>query len=179
MRKELLWNRFQLRMPDWHYLTLFSRLFKLLGYLDDSRQFKDEDSKVRAIFVLEYLVYGEQREYPEAELYLNKLLVGKTDNKPLPRSCPLTEEEMKTTDELLSSIKVIWDKMKNTSETAIRYSFVQREGLVTDDDGRGMKKWNIKVSERAYDVLLDTLPWSFKLIRYPWMDYMIETYWRN
>lgn len=155
-------------------------LFRRAEYLSsDYKSFKDENSKMRAIFILQYLVYGKQGEYPEHELFLNKLLVNWDSNKPLPRTCNLTENEMKIADSLVDSVRQMWNKLSHTSNEALRCSFFQREAFITKKEEGETIVWNIKVEEKAFDILLDTLPWSFGLVKYPWTDYMLKVNWRK
>lgn len=60
-------------------------LFNRLGYLsDDRRDFKSKECQVKAIFVSQCFVTDE-KEIPESELFLNKVLTG-YDNSPEPAS---------------------------------------------------------------------------------------------
>lgn len=156
------------------------RMCRMADYLgDDARHFKDENSKIRAIFLLQYLVYGEEKKYSEGELYLNKVLVGLNESTPLPQSCKLTREEIGIVEDLMMMTKKMWEKMKHTSDIALRQTFFQREGVVTYETNQGMSKWIIEVEGKAYDVLLDSLPWSYAMYRYPWRDEVIEVRWRR
>ncbi|WP_455607578.1 contractile injection system tape measure protein [Bacteroides sp.] len=35
----------------------------------------------------------------------------------------------------------------------------------------------INVEGHAYDILLDSTPWSYKLIRLPWMENILKVNW--
>lgn len=156
------------------------RMCRMADYLgEDAKHFKDENSKIRAIFLLQYLVYGEEKEYSEEKLYLNKILVGLNENTLLPRGCKLNKEEIRVVEDMVSMVKKMWDKVKHTSDTALRQAFFQREGVVTYETNQGMSRWIIEVQERAYDVLIDSLPWSYAMYRYPWRDEIIEVRWRK
>lgn len=156
------------------------RMYRMADYLEsDARSFKDENSKIRAIFLLQYLVYGEEKEYSENELYLNKILVSLNDGTPLPKRCKLNEQEIRVVEDMILMIKRMWDKMKHTSDIALRQAFFQREGVVTYETSLGMSRWIIEVRERPYDVLLDSIPWSYTMYRYPWIDDIVEVRWRN
>ena len=156
----------------------FPILFYRVGYLTDNRRdFKDRESRIRAIFLLQYLLYGEEREYPETELYLNKVLVGMVDNdQPLPRTVELNREEKEWGDKLLEGARQSWEKMRHTSMVAFRMSFLQRRGTVAHAERD--RCWHICVEEKAYDVLLDSVPWSFKISMSPWLKERIEVKWR-
>lgn len=156
----------------------FLMLFHRMGYLsDDRRSFKDEESKEHAIFLLQYLIYGEQREWPETELFLNKLIVGRSNDRPLPRALELTKEETDMADQLIEAIRQNWNKMRNTSLAGLRTAFFQRRGYYSFD--KDTRKSILKVEERAYDILLDSIPWGFRLMRFPWAEFMLEVKWRQ
>jgi hypothetical protein len=67
-----------------------------------------------------------------------------------------------------------WQSLGNTSIAGLRESFLQREGrLLWNDDA-----WSLSVSAAAYDMLLDTLPWSLSAIRLGWMKQVLHVQWR-
>lgn len=155
-----------------------TKLFAQLGYLSADRSgFVTEDAQVRAVFLLQYVVYGEEREWPEMELELNKVLVGMTgEHRPLPRRIELEDTEKEWGDKMLEAAMRTWEKMRHTSKYAFRMGFLQREGLV--DHYESEAKWEVRVKERAYDMLMDSLPWNFRLAKFPWMQERIEVQWR-
>lgn len=152
------------------------RLYERLGYLDPERkEFKDTYSRIRAVFVLQYLVYGEERKYPESDLPFNCLLADLPFSVPLPRELPLTEEEKQTADGMIAGVKANWPKMDGTSVAGFRRSFILRGGRLVRHEGR----WLLTVDENAYDVLLDTVPWGFRQIRLPWINGYIQVVWHD
>jgi len=152
------------------------RLFSMLGYLDgDKRTFKDTASKIRAVFLLQYTVYGEEREYREPELAFNRLLTALPGNVPLPKRLPMTEEERETADGMVTGVKNNWPKMDGTSVAGFRRSFIARDGMLEQEDAR----WLLTVEDRAYDILLDTVPWGFRQIRLPWLKKHIQVRWHE
>ncbi|MBO4806114.1 MAG: hypothetical protein J5554_08730 [Paludibacteraceae bacterium] len=154
----------------------FPRLFQYAGYLNqEGKDFLDDENRIRAIFLLLYLVYGEEREHKEAELFLNRLLVGLKCVCPIPLSCKLTEQETKLADSMLVGLKQQWSKLQNTSDEAFRVSFLQRSATLKCEKEQA---WQMKVQERSYDILLETIPWSFKMIKYRWMDRIIVVEWK-
>lgn len=66
---------------------------------------------------------------------------------------------------MLSGVKANWIKLKNTSVGGFQRSFIERDGFLEQQD----KKWVLTVDNKAYDILLDSLPWSYKTIRLPWL----------
>ncbi len=153
----------------------FPKLFMRLGMLSqDYRSFNSNESKVRAIFILQRLITNEDREYNEKELFLNRLLVNYFSDEPLPRRLELNQDELNAIDSLLEIAKMSWSKMRSTSMRAFQEAFLSRNGSIEKTE----REWTLTVEERAYDILLDSIPWSYKLMRLPWMDNMLRVNWR-
>lgn len=157
-------------------------LFSILGYLGAERKFKIDGAtrtetgmKIRAIFLLQYLLHLEERKYDASELLFNRLLVNLSMDIKLPEQLALNDKEKQIAEETLNSAKSNWTIMQHTSIKAYHDSFLNRIGWLNQEDD----KWVLDIAERAYDVLLDRIPWSFRRIRYPWMDKLVEVKWRN
>lgn len=152
------------------------RLFGMLDLLaEDRKDLKDMDARIRAIFILQRLVTAEQREYKESDLAFNRLLVACPFNVPLPKSIELTDKETETIESMLAGVKANWPKMANTSVGGFQRSFIERDGQLEQQEG----KWVLTVENKAYDILLDSLPWSYKMIRLPWLKKPISVSWRD
>lgn len=152
------------------------RLFGMLDLLaEDRKDLKDTDARIRAIFILQRLVTAEQREYKESDLAFNRLLVACPFNVPLPKSLELTDKETETVESMLAGVKANWPKMVNTSVGGFQRSFIEREGQLEQREN----KWVLTVENKAYDILLDSLPWSYKMIRLPWLKKPISVSWRD
>lgn len=154
----------------------FPRLFAMLGYLNEERRnFKDTASRIRAVFLLQYLASPEERDYREPELAFNRLLVTLPAQVPLPKRIELTDEEKRTADDMLEGVKGNWVKMNGTSASGFRQSFIMRDGRLEQQDER----WLLTVENRMFDILLDTIPWAFRQIRYPWLKKYIKVAWHE
>lgn len=157
----------------------FPRLLDMLGLLaetDDGRKdLKDMEARIRAIFILQRLATDEVLEYEEHELAFNRILTGCPFYVPLPKALKLTENEIQTVESMLAGVKTNWEKLKNTSVKGFQHSFIERPGRL---EQRG-DKWVLYVEERAYDILLDSLPWSYRQIRLPWLKKKIGVIWRD
>ena len=152
------------------------RLFGMLGYLDEERKkLKDTASKVRAVFLLQYLVYGEERECREAELNFNRLLAGLSRHVSLPKRLSLTEEEKQTADSMVTGVKANWPQLKGTSIRGFRQSFIVRNGTLEQQEER----WLLTVERKTHDILLESIPWSFRQIRLPWLKKYIQVMWNE
>ena len=150
-------------------------LFMRLNMLSqDRRGFNSNESKVRAIFILQHLMASEDREYDEKDLFLNRLLINYPFNEPLPKRMELNQDELNTIDSLLEAAKTNWEKMRNTSMRGFQEAFLRRAGFIEKTE----REWVLTVEERAFDILLDRIPWSYKLVRLPWMENILKVNWR-
>ena len=146
-------------------------LFMRLNMLSqDRRDFNSNESKVRAIFILQHLMASEDREYDEKDLFLNRLLINYPFNEPLPKRMELNQDELNTIDSLLEAAKTNWEKMRNTSMRGFQEAFLRRAGFIEKTE----REWVLTVEERA----LDSIPWSYKLVRLPWMENILKVNWR-
>lgn len=148
-----------------------STYFTRLGLMENGK-FIHETAQYRAVVLLQYLAYG-RIETEEFELPLNKILCGLPVDEPVPAAIEISEQEAAISEELFGVIFQRWDKMKNTSVAGFRASFIQREGALQ----RNEDTWELKVEQRAYDLLLSTLPWGISMIRCAWMNQLLTVEW--
>lgn len=157
----------------------FTRLFDMLGLLeereDGKKDLKNREARIRAIFILQRILTDEPREYKEQELAFNRILTGCPFYVPLPKTLVLTNKEIQTVESMLSGVKSNWDKLKNTSVRGFRHNFIERPGKLEQRED----KWVLYVENRSYDILLDSLPWSYRQIRMPWLKKRIHVVWRD
>lgn len=161
-------------------LCLFSpwipRLIKMLDYLNpESCTFKNTESQIRAVFVLQYLTSTEEKNYQESELSFNRMLVSLPADVPLPARLDLTDKEKEIANSLLQSVQANWPKMQHTSLRGLQDSFIARYGRLEKKE----EKWLLTIEDKPYDLLLDSLPWSYRLIRLPWLKEYIEVHWHE
>jgi hypothetical protein len=127
----------------------------------------------RAAALLRFVVAGNDAVM-EYELPFVKILLGLHPESPLPVAegllGPRDSEEVET---LLGAAVSYWAALGNTSIEGLRSSFLQRPGLLRDAE----EGWKLTVERRAFDMLLDRLPWSISVIRLPWMKKAIYTQW--
>src|SRR5690606_24509392 len=146
------------------------RLFAILG-LTEGNRFKDREAQIRAIFIIQYAVSGSI-EFPEYEMQFNKILTNFSSGFPMPISIELTQDEINTINSLLTSVTQHWDKVKSID--ALREVFLQRKGKIDECE----ETLELTVNLKAYDMLLDTVPWNYKTIKFPWMPKSIHVKWR-
>jgi len=148
------------------------KLFEMLKLTEDSK-FIDEKSAERAIHLLQYVV-NERCDSPEFLLVLNKLLCGVISKIPITREIVPQPHEKEAIEGMLKGVIGNWSALGNTSVAGLRESFLQRAGrLQLKNDN-----WYLKVESKAFDMLLDRLPWSIAIIKYSWMKRAIYVEWR-
>lgn len=142
----------------------FPRLFDKMNLLDEKKRLTGRANKIKAIYAIQYLATGEEK-LPEYALFLNKLLTGYEPENSFPSFDGIEEKDRQILVSLLDGVRQNWRQMKNTSVEGFRTSFLQREGVLEEQENQ----WLLTVDPRAYDLLLDTLPWSYSPIKFPWM----------
>ena len=85
----------------------------------------------------------------------------------------LKKKEIKACEELLTGVVKNWTALKNTSLDGFREAFLKREGKLTRNDN----EWLLKIEQKAYDILLDKLPWSINIVKLPWMSGIMHVEW--
>lgn len=122
--------------------------------------------------MLQYLV-NKQTDATEDKLLLNKIIVGWPETEPVVPEITMTESEIEKAEELISVARSQWKPVKGSSNDGLRGSFLIRPGNLLRKD----KSWILQVEKKAYDVLLDSLPWNLSMVRFPWMDEFISVEW--
>lgn len=150
------------------YLSFFFDALELR----EGQQFKDEAAKHRAVQLLGYLAYGEE-DIPEWDLVLPKILCGIQPAEPVRRFIPLTDIEKTEANELLAAVISHWNALGNTSPDGLRGNFLLREGKLEWKE----EEWQLYVTQQAYDMLLNQLPWGFSVVGLSWMPWLIKTVW--
>ncbi|MHB1099102.1 MAG: contractile injection system tape measure protein, partial [Burkholderiales bacterium] len=148
------------------------QLFKMVD-LTEGGKFRNAEAAERAIHLLQFAV-NESCDSPEFLLPLNKILCGVATWIPIEKRVDLLPRERDAVEGMLAAMIRSWTIIGNTSVRGLRESFLQRGGrLQLKEDA-----WHLKVEQKGIDVLLDRLPWSFSIIRHPWMIQPIYVEWR-
>lgn len=148
------------------------QLFNMLGLLQDG-VFPDRIANERAVLLLQYMLYHDTF-FPEYQMVLNKVLCGLTTGTPVDCAIEVSEKEKMTMEQMLNGMIQHWGKLGHTSVDGLIESFLRREGkLVQKDDG-----WLLTVEQKSFDMLLDSLPWSYTPIKHRWMKKSINVKWR-
>jgi len=146
-------------------------LFRTLDMIENGG-WKDAASAARAPHLLQWLVDGAGTA-PEPMLALNKVLCGLPLSAPLDNSVEITEREQQTCTQLLQAMISNWTPIAQSSVTALRETFLQREGKLQEQADR----WILHVQRKTVDMLVDQIPWSFSFIHHPWMTKPLHVTW--
>jgi hypothetical protein len=148
------------------------RFFLRLGLINKTYHFKSISFNSRAVHLLHYLVTGRENP-PEHETILFKIMCGYPIRMPLEKELRLSKMEKDECRDLLKSVLKHWAKLKYTSIEGLRETFLQREGkLITSSSGS-----HLVVERRSVDVLLDHLPWTLSVLKFPWLAAPLHVDW--
>ncbi|HSU82536.1 MAG TPA: contractile injection system tape measure protein, partial [Thermoanaerobaculia bacterium] len=149
------------------------KLFETVGLLRDGEPDLPWAELSRAAALLHWLAAGRD-EVLEFELGFVKVLLGRRPEEPLlVDGGRLTAADREEGEGLLQAAVQHWRALKGTTPAGLRASFLQRGGLLRDDDSG----WRLQVEPAAFDLLLDHLPWGIGVIKLPWMTRPIFTEW--
>lgn len=153
----------------WPYLY---QLFDKLGLIEQKKIKSGEIDK--AVVLTHFLVYGEV-QYNENMLILNKILCGVKEATFIGEGLELSDFEKEICGSLLKSVINNWEKLSSTSIETFRLTFLQREGVLT----RHLSDYTLNVEHKAYDLLLDTLPWNISMIQTAFMKNRLLVEWKT
>ncbi|MBL8499689.1 MAG: hypothetical protein JNL77_03735, partial [Nitrosomonas sp.] len=149
------------------------RLFSMLKLVEEGA-FVDRQAAERAVHLLQFMV-NEQTQSPEFQLILNKILCGVSTGIPICREIDISAQEQETIEGLIRGMIQNWTTIGNTSISGLRETFLRRKGkLQLKEDGM----WYLTVEPGVFDMLLDSLPWSFSVIKHSWMERAVHVAWR-
>ncbi|MDE1460676.1 contractile injection system tape measure protein [Spartinivicinus poritis] len=149
------------------------RLFNQLNW-QQGGVFNNAICAEQAAALLQYMACSDWQQ-PEHVLTLNKILCGIPLDEPLSETVNLTEKDCALAESLLKAVISHWRVLGNTTVEGLQTSFLQRIGWLIFKQ----KQWQLSVEVKAYDMLLDQLPWSIKTHKLPWMEYPIMVNWRD
>ena len=76
---------------------------------------------------------------------------------------------------MLYNITQQWSPLKGTSIDSLRSSFIQREGRLEEEEDR----FYMIIEKKAFDMLLNQIPWNIDKIKLSWMHKMLEVEWNT
>jgi transcriptional regulator with XRE-family HTH domain len=152
----------------WPFLNHF---FERLDLIQE-RDFLNDDSKQRALALLQYLA-NEDPGSPEYQLPLNKLLCGMELEAVFHLATPLTETEKDECNSFLAAVIEQAPILNKMSISGFRGSFLLRQGILSPRDGA----WLLRIERETYDVVLDRFPWEMDWVKLPWMSTSLRVEW--
>lgn len=147
-------------------------LFKRLQ-LTTEDQFVTPTAQEKAVFCLQYLATG-LTDTEEIFLPLNKILCGLPLTTPLHNTAiTLTDTEQQLMESLLQAVIGHWPAIGSSTLDGFRGNWLVRDGKLKENEER----WELTVEKRAYDLLLNQLPFSFSILKFPWMPKPLHVTW--
>jgi hypothetical protein len=152
----------------WPFLPAF---FNELGLTKDEK-FISKNDAIRAAWLLEYLVTGQEHNN-ENDIALNKFLCNILTVSVPKKHLELTYPEIKESEYLLTAVIHHWKSIEHVSIKGFRDSFLKREGELIFEREAVI----LRVDKYALDILLDQIPWSIAIIQLTWMEKPIIVEW--
>ena len=149
------------------------RLFKMLGYVE-GKTFINDEKRDRAVCLLQFIA-TKQTNFQEYDLTINKLFCGMEITDYVDTSIVLTEKEKETCESMRSAVVSHWKALGNCSNDNLRATFLMRSGGLK----RELQGWQLTVEKKAYDLLLERIPWGIGVVSFPWMKDLVVVDWMN
>jgi hypothetical protein len=146
-------------------------MFERLGLCKDHRWIGEQQA-MEAVHYLQFLVTGHSHT-EEAWLPLNKLLCGLSLSHPVPEGVDMPDEQRALIEGLIRAAIGYWPALGSCTIQGFRGNWLVRNGLLSESEG----KWELTVEKRAYDLLIDKSPFTFSIIRLPWMNKPLHVKW--
>ncbi|CAM1362534.1 contractile injection system tape measure protein [Tenacibaculum xiamenense] len=151
--------------------SYFSMLLERLNLVKNSSFISDE-AQQKAAHYLQYLVTGLEST-DEYDLPLNKIFCGIPLHTPIIAGIDVSEEETQLINGLIHSCINYWSAIGSCSVNGFRGNWLVRDGLLMEEEDR----WQLTVEHRPYDVLMLKSPFSFSIIKLPWMKKPLHVTW--
>ncbi len=152
---------------------LMMSYFKRIGWVQENK-IADTDAGVSIRLWMHYLVWGDQPAL-DYDLILPKIMTGFPVQQPGSFFPELSKNHRKAGDDFLKEEIGYWKQLKNTSPDGLRTAFLQRNGILTMEP----VGWQLQVEGKTPDILIDRLPWSYSIIKLPWMEKPLFTQWNT
>ncbi|MCX2494504.1 contractile injection system tape measure protein [Pedobacter sp. PF22-3] len=151
--------------------SYIAMLFERLGLTHD-RKFINAESQMQAAHYLQYIVTGQEHT-EESFLPLNKILCGIPLAQPVMEGISISAENKQLIKGLINAVISHWTAIGSSSIDGFRGNWLVRDGLLTEREER----WELMVDRRPYDLLIHRSPFSFSIIKHPWMDKHLHVNW--
>ncbi len=151
--------------------SYFLMLLERLGIIAD-KTFTSEEAQLDAVHYFQYIVTGFTQT-DDSLLVLNKILSGLSPDKPVSDSIEMTEEQKRLIDGLIQAAIGYWTAIGDSTVNGFRGNWLVRNGILRESEER----WELEVEKRPYDILLQKSPFSFSIIKLPWMSKPLHVSW--
>jgi len=151
--------------------SYFVMLFERLNLVNE-RSFVSEKAQLDAVHYLQYIVTGAT-ETEESFLILNKVLCGLPLCAPIKSGITIPETHKELIGEMIRSSIGHWEAIGKTSVDGFRGNWLVREGVLKEVEDH----WSLNVEKKPYDILLGKSPFSFSIIKFPWMQKPLNVNW--
>jgi hypothetical protein len=145
--------------------------FNKLG-LTVNGNFVSKDAQNKAVVYLHYLATSESAKNKES-LKLEKILCGLPIETPVESDIEISLEVKELSNSLIRAVISSWPAIGNSSIASFQNNWVIRDGLLTES----LDRLNLSVEQRSFDLLLEQAPFTFAIIKYPWMPKVLYTTW--
>ncbi len=154
--------------PFWG--TLFRRLELL-----EKNEFKSSEHKLLAYQTILAIARIDEESPLELQDLIPRIIVGIPPENELSGLPQLTSEQIEEITKFISAVRSQWPVMINFSNRGFIESFLLRRGTVWKESD---SKWMIEVEGYGSDIIMQTLPWGYATMKFPWTSYMIFTEWK-
>ncbi|MEO9531958.1 MAG: contractile injection system tape measure protein [Crocinitomicaceae bacterium] len=146
-------------------------LFERSGLIDDNG-FKNIICQHSAVYYLQFACIMNIGS-DEGVLALNKVMSGIHPSEVILPLEKISEEHIELIEGMLTAMASYWTEIGETSPIGFRGNWLVRDGVLVEQEDR----WELTVEKRPYDILLNQAPFSFSIIRYPWMKKPLHVNW--
>ena len=144
--------------------------FEKLEFLSEGK-IKNEKLD-EAVHILHY-VACKQEQPQEHLLPFEKFLCNIPLQYPIKRYIKLTNSQKKACEELLQAMLSHWEGLKTKNTAVLRNEFLMREGKLQATNERD----SLYIQRKTQDILLDSIPWNFHLVKIPWKKKLVFVEW--
>ncbi len=137
--------------------------FQRIGLLDGDR-FTGEQQQRDAVNYLQFLATG-QAKTDEQYLVLNKIFCGLELHEPIDTGINISAKNKELAEGLIQAVIQHWSAIGSSSVDGFRGNWLIRDGVLSETE----EQWELTVEKRPYDILLERLPFSYNIIKLPWM----------
>lgn len=146
-------------------------MFEALNLLANN-DFKTKADQEKAVHLLYYMCTGKTQPDEIATTFF-KLVCDMKMHYPIRKNVVLLDKEKVEVNTCLQAAINHWKVLKSTSPEGLRDGFLQRSGKIEQKEDH----WKLIVESKTIDILLKDIPWSFSIVKLPWMSKMIFVDW--